>query len=329
MSAQNGVLTSSQLIADVKRKAMIPQNQSTFTDDDFLAIANDEMLIGLLPSILKVHEEYYVYPETQALISNQSTYPIPYRAVGQRLRDLFWTDDNGNYRNMARVSPDDKDIFQQSYIATQFLFFYIEGNSYTLIPAVGNGPPGSLKTTYYMRPNALVTEDRVATIQNITIDTVNNVTTFTVDQIPKGFTTNQLLDILQTRPGHKLIKYDLNAAEISTTNLTISFPITDLNTSDTQLDSSIIVGDYIAFAGECIIPQCPPELHSVLVQRVIARVLDALGDAQGLNNANVKLQEMETKTLQIIDNRVEGAPEKVTNRRGLLRNGKMFRRWYT
>lgn len=329
MSAQNGVLTSSQLIADVKRKAMIPENQSTFTDNDFLAIANSELLIGLLPSILKVHEEYYVYNDPVTLVSNQSSYAIPYRAVGQRLRDLMYTDNNGNYRNMARVSPDDKDIFQQSYVATQFLFFYVQGNSYNLIPSVGPQPPGSLQVTYFMRPNALVTEDRVATIQNITVDTVNNLTTFTVDQIPKGFNTTQLFDLLQTRPGHKLIDYDLTPLEISTTNLTITFPNDVLNTSNTQLDSSVIVGDYVAFAGECIIPQCPPELHSVLVQRVISRVLDALGDSQGLNNANVKLQEMEEKTLQIIDNRVEGAPEKITNRRGLLRSGKMFRRWYT
>ena len=322
MSQQNGVLTSSQLIADVKRKAMIPTNQSTFQDQDFLDIANSELLIGLLPSILKVHEEYYVWNDPQAFTANQSSYPIPYRAVGQRLRDLMYTDNNGNYRNMARVSPDDKDIFQQSYVATQFLFFYVQGNNYTLIPAVGPTPPGSLQTTYYMRPNALVTEDRVATIKNITVNTVTNLTTYTVDQIPSGYSTTVLFDLLQTRPGHQLIDYDLTPTEVNTTNLTITFP------TDPRMQS-VIVGDYVAFAGECIIPQCPPELHSVLVQRVIARVLDALGDAQGLNNANVKLQEMEQKTLQIITDRVEGAPIKVTNRRGLLRSGKMFRRWYT
>lgn len=320
-------MTSSDIIASVKRKAMIPSNQSTFTDDDILAIAQDELLIGLLPSILQVHEEYLVYSEPLSLLNNVSSYPIPYRAVGQRLRDLQGQDSNGNYFNIARISPDDKDIFRQSYSGTNTAYFYVQGNNFILIPKVQNNPTGNLAVSFYMRPNQLVANNQVATIKNIMVDTVNNVTVYTVDAIPAGFTAGIDLDVLQTRPGHQLIDYDVKATAVDPINLTITFPNTDLNTSNTQLDSSVIVGDYVAFAGQCIIPQCPPELHSVLVQRVIARVLDALGDAQGLNNANVKLQEMEQKTLTIITDRVEGAPQKIVNRRGLLRQGKMYNRW--
>jgi hypothetical protein len=52
----------------------------------------------------------------------------------------------------------------------------------------------------------------------------------------------------------------------------------------------------------------------VLAQRVAQRVLEAIGDSEGLNNATAKVAEMENKLSTMLDNRVEGAPRKVVNR---------------
>ena len=52
----------------------------------------------------------------------------------------------------------------------------------------------------------------------------------------------------------------------------------------------------------------------VLAQRVAQRVLEALGDTEGLNNATAKIAEMENKLTTMLDNRVEVAPRKVVNR---------------
>lgn len=321
-------MTSSSLIADIKRRAMIPTNQKTFQDVDFLSLANDEIDIGLTPSIMIVHEEFFVTSEDVTIVSNQSHYPIPYRAIGGKLRDVFYKDIQGNIREMSRISPDDRAFYQTASLQNFFGYFYIEGNDIVLIPSVSSAGVGSIVFTYWLRPNDLVTEDRVATIQSIAVDSNAGTTTYTVDQVPNGFAPSVAFDLMQARPGHQIRRFDVQATVVSPTNKMITF-----NTVDTvdfgEVTSAIRPGDYISFAGECIIPGIPSELHTVLAQRTACRCLEALGDQAGLQAANQKLAEMEQKTATLIDNRVEGAPQKINNFRGLLRSSKLRRRgWF-
>jgi hypothetical protein len=315
-----GYLTSNSLIQSIKRRAMIPSNQSTFSDADFLALANDELKIGLLPSILSVQEEYYVFAERVKIEPNKSAYSIPYRAIGSKLRDVFYVDNSGSLLEMSRISADDKALYQNEINSSRFVFYYIENNSIVFTSKSSSTPTGELLFTYFIRPSDLVDEKRISVITNI--QKTNDNIIFTVDKIHPDFTTsNRKLDLLQAKPGHRIRNIDINAT-INTTNRTLTFNIN-------QIDSDVEVGDHIALAGECMIPQCPSDLHSVLAQRVAARCLEALGDTQGLANANKKLQEMEMKTMQLVDNRVIGAPQKVVNNRGLLRFSKIRRkRWY-
>lgn len=326
-----GYLTSSSLIDTVKREGLIPASQNTFTDADFLAIANQEIRIGLVPSILQYHQEYYARDSAPvAIVSNQSNYPVPYRAVGGKLREVFYQDISGNLRAMSRISPDDRPYYQQTNFQNRFIYFFMEGNDVVIVPPVGVSPVGSLVFSYYFRPNELVDESRVSTITSISVGA--STTVYTVDSIPQnltpfiqngvsiaGFTTSAKLDILQSRPGHKTISFDISPTAIDTTNKMITF-------TNTDIDTGVVVGDYIAFAGECIIPQIPADLHDVLSHRVVMRCLQALGDAQGYGIAQTKLQEMEKNTGTLVDNRIEGSPVKINNTGSLLRSSKMRRK---
>lgn len=321
-----GYLTSSSLIATVKRESMIPASQNTFTDADFLAIANQEIRIGMVPTILQYHEEYFVRDSDPiAIEANKSSYAIPYRAIGGKFRELFYKPDTNNLRSMSRISPDDRPYFQESGFQNPFVYFYIKGNEIVLLPDVGANPTGSLLFSYYFRPNELVDESRSATITGIAIGASDTV--LTVNEIPSsleafirdgitltGFDTTSRLDILQNRPGHKTINFDVLPSAVDTTNKTITFSNDDIDTS------SIILGDYICFAGECIIPQIPSDLHEVLVQRVIQRCVQALGDAQAVQMSSAKLSEMNQNMGSLIDNRAEGQATKAINRNGLVRN---------
>ncbi len=326
-----GYLTSSSLIATVKTEALIPTSQSTFTNADFLSFANQEMRIGLVPSIMTLHQEYYVRNSAPiTIVANQSNYPIPYRAVGSKFRELFYADTNGNLLRMTRISPDNVPYFQQTSTSNSYLFFYIQGNEVVLAPNVGASPSGTLMFSFWMRPNELVDESRVATITNIVVDSVLLTTTFTVDALPTGFSNSTLYDIMQTRPGHKTIAFDATPLSIDSTNRTMTFTTTDVQTitAPGQLGGGAIVGDYIAFAGECIIPQAPADLHDVLSQRVVMRCLQALGDAQGYGLAQSKLQEMEKNLAILTDNRSEGQAMKANNLLSPLRASKITRRGY-
>lgn len=393
-----GYLTSSSLIETIKREALIPTSQSTFTDSDFLSMANQEMRIGIVPSIMLYHQEYFVRDSAPiTLVANQNSYPIPYRAIGGKFREVFYLDLNNNLRSMTRISPDDRPYYQQTNFQNRFLYFFIQGNEIVLVPSVGPNPVGSIVFSFWMRPNELVDASRVATIESIattdqsgsisaitaaspphitstahglstgnvvtiansnsaplidgawtitvldanTFTIATNVTipgtqgnwtygstTYTVDALPTGFTQMTKYDALQTNPGHRTISFDVTPLSVDNVNNKMTFNTADVRTPSfaPNIGTVPIVGDYISFAGECIIPQAPADLHDVLSQRVVMRCLQALGDTPGYGLAKDKLKEMETSIPILTDNRSEGEPQKINNLRGLLRSAKIRKR---
>lgn len=305
-------LSSNGIIASAKRRAMIPQDQSTFTAEDFLAFANEEMKIALIPHIMGHHEDFFLYNIDVPLEANVSGYEIPYRSIGNKLRDVAYVDSNGNIAEMTRIFVEDLPDFQrnQTNSTSQLRTFYISNNEVVLVPSIGSTVSGSLRFIFYMRPNDLVTEDKVGIIQSINTSTGELV----LDQIPEEFSISQLYDLIQVKSPHRIRKYDLTVSSINTSTKTITFDPDDLPTN-------LELGDHVNLACETILPQIPTDLHVVLAHRVAARCLEAMGDVQGLEIANQKLAEMENRTGNLIDNRVEGAPTKIVNRHSILRSG--------
>lgn len=143
--------TSTTLIEAVQRRASVPINQSTFSDDDFLAFANEEIQTVMLPLILNMHEDYYSYPEVIPIISNTSRYTLPPRAVGQTLRDAFYIDNGGNIRELTRLEEDDRAYYQNGG-SNNYVGFYFEGNQMVMSPPIQQGATGNLLLVYYFRP---------------------------------------------------------------------------------------------------------------------------------------------------------------------------------
>jgi hypothetical protein len=385
--------TSTDIIEDVKRTISVPLNQNTFSEDDILKMTNKELFLTQVPSILQYHDEYLVYTEDVDLIFAKNKYPIPSRAIGMKLRDVFFKDNNGNVYEMSKISPDDKSYFQRFAGAKNSPFhFYLEGNNVVITPVTEGMGLGKLQFVYYMRPNSLVTNDRAAictaflkqvTVDNSTLvsgDTlqINDLlittgtdftigatsqasavnlsafintsedytatvsgsivtvryellsTTFTsnslgmvvqtsqvieFDQVPSNITNSSLVDFLQTTAGHVLYDHDVKLGKNAVSLNTITF-------NSGVIPADFVVGDYICTAHECIIPQIPDDLHPLLIERTCARILESMGDTEGLKNVNTKISELEARQATIIDNRVEGAPSKILNRHSLLRYGK-------
>ena len=155
--------TSDDLIEAVKRSISLPVSQNTFSKDEILRFANEEMLIDQVPAVLSYHEEYYVFSQTVALESNVSRYPLPSRSVGMKLRDVAYMDANGNLFEMSRIEATDKAFFQRTTSSNAGIHkFYIEGNNIVLTPQVQSTPTGSIVYYYYIRPNQLVDNTRAA-----------------------------------------------------------------------------------------------------------------------------------------------------------------------
>lgn len=160
-------LTTNDLVAAVQRKISFPTSQSTFQTSDILAFINEEMMISQVPSVLQYHQEFFVYKAYVPLISFKTRYPIPNRAIGMKLRDVFYVDQNGNYYEMTRVNPEEKAWFQRDFnTGRQPYPYYLEGNDIVFTSTQIPNPTGYLQISFFIRPNQLVTDDNAAIITN-------------------------------------------------------------------------------------------------------------------------------------------------------------------
>lgn len=388
--------TSNRLIEAVKRSMSMPISQITFSDEDILAFATEELFLSQMPSILQYHEEYFVYQQKIPLKPSQSRYPIPNRAIGMKLRDLYYVDNTGNLIEMSRINPDDESFFQSDSNSNPTPIHYkIENNSIVIIPEVTQSVYGDLLFSYYLRPNSLVKDEKAAicsafsknitinslpaagekisiagetfeagvdyivgantsitasnlgaailgSIEDITVNVagtiitvrylergikfinvdapdINIQSTITVNcpAVPEEIVEGSTVDILQEDGGHNTYKIDVKLAlgSVSPTSITLK---------ETDLDQDFVVGDYICPQYACIIPQIPTDLHILLAERTAARVMQSLGDRDGLQESQKKIMDYEARQSVLIDSRVEGSPQKVFNRHSLLRYGKQF-----
>lgn len=160
-------LTADDLISAIQLKISLPLSQNTFSNTDLLTFINEELAVAQVPSILEFHEEYFVSYTTMPLVSGQQNYPIPERAIGGKIRNIFYVDTSGNLVEMTRLSPDEKAYFQRntSVTNTNIYKFYFEGNDVVIVPSITQAV-GSIRMDYYLRPNLLVTNDQAATISS-------------------------------------------------------------------------------------------------------------------------------------------------------------------
>lgn len=310
--------TSSSLIEGIKRRASIPESQSTFDSEDFLAFANEELALALVPQIMVLHEDFLLYEETVPLVDDEYEYEIPYRAVGNKLRDVQYQTDDNHRGEMTRIGIGDNFDSYRTLGLGRLKQYYIKNNLVVLSDQDGSTPTGNLLMIYYIKPSELVLEDRVAIITGINTTSGE----ITVASIPDVFSSSQQYDFYKVNSPHTVLNKDMNLTGLNNGSNTITFAPEDI-------PSKLKVGDHLSLAEECSIPQVPNDLTPMLEQLVACRVLESMGDTQGLQNALLKLQQMEKAAGIIIDNRVDDAPRKIVSRHGLLRtsvSGKRFNR---
>jgi hypothetical protein len=398
----SSILKTGDLIRSIKRRAFIPNSQETFTDEDLLEMATEEVNIGLVPLIQRMHEEHLVYYIEIELEAGRKRYPIPARAHGNKLRDLALVDENDNVFEMHRYSLNEISDFTNTTTYINTRGFYLENND-VIITNFDVNIGNKLRFYFHMRPNHLVAESRGAIVQSIintqeinqidpkagtitnitagsktilecpnhglqngslvlltgtdvtpsiegfheisvidsnfysiSVDTTSvgaisgsysaalNVRKLRLDLLPQSFLNNDFFDFVQNISPNKILNYDARVNSINQLSNEISFPIEEAD--------EVVVGSYINLAEETFVPNIPTELHPILAQRVAVTCLEAMGDEQNKQSAERKLAKMEQDAGTFLDNRVEGAPQKIKSRHSPLVNtlntlGRRNRRW--
>lgn len=307
---------SELLIESVKRRISIPTNQNTYTDENILAFADEELMLSVVPAIMTLHEDYLLYSQEQELQDNVSEYKIPYRAVGNKLYDLQYIDNNNNVLPMSRTTNADQPSYNGFYTTNLMYAYFVKNNRVVLLPTISGGNTGKLKFIYYIRPSSLVFSDEVMVITNI--DRTTGV--ISVDNVPPTFSTSSKCDFYEFNSPHTIMQIDKIPTTVNTVGKSVTFDTNDI-------PRELSVGDHIAHAEHCCIPQIPSDLHVLLAQKTAERILEAQGDMEGLKLAQAKSAEMEIRAGTLIDNRVEESPIKLVNRTGILQSGLIGRNW--
>lgn len=300
------ILTTSKLIESVRRRAMIPDDTAAFTDEDIIDIMNEELDEQVISDVLVTNEEHLVRRDEVDVNKDVSRYSIPYRAIGNKLRDVAYLDSTESHYELSRVSLEELSDYRRTYTSYNRDIFYVMGDSINLLDT-RIVDYDKLVFYYYMRPSVLVEETEVGVITDIDRD--NN--TVTLKSFPSKFSNIPTMDFVKAKTPNTIISFDVQPTAINNSTRIVTF-----NASD--IPEELEVGDYLCQSEESPVPNIPTEFHPILAQAAAVHILEAMGDSEGLANATRKLDKMKAAIIQITNDRVEGAPQKVKPRHSTL-----------
>lgn len=299
--------TTSQILKSIRRRAMLPDSDSTFSKEDLLDMVDEELTYFAVPHLLEAKEDFLIdYIDYD--ISTSGTYDIPYRAVGQKLKEIYLMSSSGAMDETTKINIDDLAEYNTSQSSGNFYsVFYLQDNK-IIFPSSNPSTYDKVRVYYYLSPNKLVDESLVGIVSDI-----NRLTgVITLTEFPEDFAILPEIDFITSKNPNKILDYDITPLSVNANNKTITFTASDI-------PSSLQVKDYLSKAQETCVLQLPKEFQNVIAQRVAVQALESLGDEASKISAEKRLEKMEKSILQLVINRVDGAPEKIKPRQSLLR----------
>lgn len=347
------------LIADVKDRGSIPAEDERITDELILKILNQVLDEHVYPDLLKISEEFNVVKKLVNLASDTGTaafpgqvIPLPRRAYGRILREVKYYDGSDNLYNIPYISLQDEDRFLKgiSYGAIPIGFYFI-GDAIKLIgPNINLLNVGKLVLHYIIEPNTLVNKTtEYAPLYSAQTNTISGKVELVVQAGTSQFDidyadlskycdngSKKLFDLYRKSSGALLVA-DLELERqggavqtlFSTSQLVSSnildienfqeggFPVQDPYESDLILIP----------AGRSQYSTIPYEMDNLLVQIAVGRILDLLGDTEGLRTNDTRVKALYLSITSALGNRIRGESKRVVNRRSIIRDLKRrFRR---
>lgn len=230
----SSTLDSKNLIESIKNRSFIPIDQKTFSDKRLLEMATEEINIAIMEKILTARGDYLVYYKDVPL-TDANEYEIPNRAHGDKLRDAAIINERGEIESeLTQIDLEQLVDSNHDYNVRNSALFYLQNNTLVICGNQLARQNRSLRMYFYMRPNALVTNDRAGTISQITsaleIDTI-----VPVSGTISGITQGAAGKVLITSTAH-----NLSTGSKVTLSGTNSVPVIDGIYEVTSIDANTI-----------------------------------------------------------------------------------------
>lgn len=300
--------TTTDLLADVRRRAMLPTTATQGTTDaDLLEHANNELFSRLAPLVMSVNEEFYVQTVDIPIVSGQSAYRMPNRSAGAKLREVTYL--IGSTRNqLTRLEPEQLTRWVVNPLGVPSAF-YLEAGTLNLIPTPAGA--GTIRMSYFVRPGRLTnTATDYATVGAVSYTGGNSVLTSLSGSLTAAL--SGVYDIIAFRPPFEYLLADAVCTSLAGG---VTFTVSSPTTPAPNFSPNIAVGDYVTLRDKSPVLQLPVELHSLLSQRTVCAVMEAFNYTERLQAAEAVYARMEETALRLITPRVDGAPKKM---RGLI-----------
>ena len=306
------ILNGDAMINSARRRTMTPDDTSAFTDQDILDILDEELNAQVLEKLKVLHGDNLTVA-IDIPRSDDGTYEIPYRAVGNTLRDVSLLQGDTLYE-LSQISiselPDHSGVGDSS---SSLDLFYMENSTIRLVTPTRAYT--SIRMRFMLRPNVLTKQEESGTISDIITDDIAGTTTLVLSSVGKNFVSGVDYDIVGAKSPNKIKAFDKLPTVVSIgSSGSIVFNTSDL----TNELSDIKKGDYVTLAGETPVPNIPTEMHPLLAQAAAVQLLESTTDTEALTNAQKRMDKMAASIQTLVDNRVDFAPKKIKPRHSAL-----------
>lgn len=328
--------TIQELIEAVQDRISLPLDD----DDRWSTVAlvrafNAALDDKLTPDLVSEGSNYLVHRDVIPLkVNGVSVYPLnsvplPVRAVGRALREVKYLPagktKSEEELNCPAISLDEKDMFVEStdIYTSDVPYVFIENDNLRL---VGGSPDGSIVFYYSLEPSTLEnTSGKYATVTNWQTNiTATSGGTAWDSHLPSGVkfvdiyrkSTGAILksNVRMTRTGNTYSSIVLDVNEIAQikANQPGGFPVGGV---EAPYESDLL----LLPAGKAEFSTIPYEFDQLLVLYVCERVLESLGDTEGLQVVMAKIKETHDSISRVTGNRLQGERRKLTDRRSIAR----------
>lgn len=308
-------VTVDSLVALVKLQAVVPRTASLFSDANTTSLMNDAMRKRVIPQVKSVKEEYWVTTTATQVSASVNLYPIPYRAVGNALRDIALMDNNQNLLQLVRYEPEDIKFPLIPYNSPYFrLGYYLQDFNIILFPPqVSNYTAYQVLMKWERRPSNLTLSTNCGQIT----DFDENASTITLSVVPTAWSTSTTIDIINNLPPFNSIADDVVITNISGLDLTVSIP----SAYSLTFWDAVANNYWASMSMTTPIPQIPYEAFPYLAALTKKQLLSGLGDANMLKECDDDIAEAKVLINSILTPRVEGTPKQLSGFGGVINYG--------
>jgi hypothetical protein len=289
------IITTDKLVTRARLKCGLTGGQAGITDAAILEIASEELVQNLFSEIAQQGEDFHIYQEEIELEADESVYRIPDRAFLARVRHVVWTDDT-QFVTLDKLDYEDLDRLGVN-TASQPTGVIMDGYNLRLVPTINSAPTGKLIVYYTFRPNDLCVASDARTISSV------NGNTMTLNSVPSSFVVGATLDIINHRSGNEIVGYDLEITVVNGNDITVA-----------ALPADAAARNHVALSGQSPVPMIPEDLHPLLQEMVILRILQARKDSDGVAMAASRVKAIRDRIPALLKDRISSKPDFIIGR---------------